>query len=107
MLNHHQYDPSNLLNALSQRLKLRNDVELSKSLHLSKALIALIREGRRPVSGAILIVMHEVSALTINELRALMGDRRGSCRMANGRLRQTIRQTSGVASSRPVEAPLS
>ncbi len=84
MLNHHQYDPAKLLNFLRQLLKLRNDAELSKSLNMSQALIALIRTGHRPVTGAILIVMHEVSQLTIAELRVLMGDRRRSCRMAVG-----------------------
>jgi hypothetical protein len=82
-MNHHQYDPGKLLSALGHLLKLRNDVELSKSLHMSTTLIALIRDGRQPVTGAILIMMHEASRITIAELRALMGDRRRSCRMAD------------------------
>lgn len=83
ILSHHLYDPDKLLSTLKQRLNLRNDTELSKALHISVALIVQIREGRRPVAGAILMVMHEASQLSIAELRALMGDRRRSCRMAS------------------------
>jgi len=82
-LNHHQYDPDKLLNALRQVLKCRNDAELSKALHMSEALIPQIRARQRPVTGAMLILMHEASGLSIVELRALMDDRRRSCRMAD------------------------
>lgn len=82
MASQHQYDPDNLLRALKQRLNVHSDAALSKALHISEVLIVQIREGRRPVAGAILLLMRDASQLSIAELRALMGDRRRSCRMA-------------------------
>jgi DNA-binding ferritin-like protein len=103
-LNHHQYDPGKLLDALRQALKCRNDAELSKSLHMSEALITQVRERHRPVTGAMLIMMHEASGLSIAELRALMDDRRRSCRMADG---SPYADTSVDTPGRPVDAQLS
>ncbi len=75
------YDPGRLLTALQDRLNLHSDTALSKALNISPVLIAQLRERRRPVAGALLIRMHEVSRLSVADLRGLMGDRRRTCRM--------------------------
>lgn len=80
-LNHAHYNPERLLESLKKRLNLTSDASLSKALHISRALIAQIRDGRRPVAGASLILMHEATQLGFDELRSLLGDRRRSWRM--------------------------
>ncbi len=77
------YDPDNLLNALLKKLELRNDAGLSRALEVEPPVISKIRHRRLPVGAAMLIRMHEVSHLSIRELRILMGDRREKFRMSS------------------------
>jgi hypothetical protein len=77
-----QYDPDNLLGSLIGRLKLKNDAALSRALEVSPPVISKIRHRRLPVTASLLIRMHEVSALSIKELRDLLGDRRNKFRIS-------------------------
>lgn len=70
------YDPHNLLDALIEKLNLKNDAALSRALEVKPPVISKIRNRRLPVGASMLIRMHEVSALSIKDLRELMGDRR-------------------------------
>jgi hypothetical protein len=74
------YDPGFLLDALIQKLHLKNDSELSDALEVPPPVIVKIRYRRLPVGAALLVRMHEVTALNIRELRDLMGDRRAKYR---------------------------
>ena len=56
---------------------------LSRALEVSPPVISKIRHRRLPVTASLLIRMHEVSALSITELRQLMGDRRSKFRMSD------------------------
>ncbi len=76
------YDPNRLLDCLLAKLELRNDAGLSRALEVEPPVISKIRHRRLPVGAAILIRMHEVSELSIKELRELMGDRRDKFRMS-------------------------
>ena len=76
------YDPDRLLEALIERLKLKNDAALSRALAVSPPVISKIRHRRLPVTGSLLIRMHEVTDLSIQELRQLMGDRRNKFRIS-------------------------
>jgi hypothetical protein len=76
------YDPDRLLEALIERLNLKNDAALSRALAVSPPVISKIRHRRLPVTGSLLIRMHEVTDLSIQELRQLMGDRRGKFRIS-------------------------
>lgn len=78
-----QYDPNNLLNALIQKLGLKNDAALSRKLEVAPPVISKIRHNRLPVGASLLIRMHEVSGLSIRELRRLMGDRRAKFRISD------------------------
>lgn len=75
------YNPAHLLDALQNQLNLQSDAALSRVLRISRDLILQMRDRRRPVAGALLIRMHEVSQLSVADLRELMGDRRRTCRM--------------------------
>ncbi|HEY4542858.1 MAG TPA: hypothetical protein VIG66_10860 [Noviherbaspirillum sp.] len=78
-----QYDPNNLLETLIERLNLKNDAALSRALEVAPPLISKIRHRRLPVGASLLIRMHEVSQLSIQDLRALMGDRRTKFRISD------------------------
>lgn len=77
------YDPDNLLACLIGRLKLKNDAALSRALEVSPPVISKIRHRRLPVTGSLLIRMHEVTDLSIGELRSLLGDRRNKFRISD------------------------
>jgi plasmid maintenance system antidote protein VapI len=76
------YDPDQLLASLIGKLKLKNDAALSRALEVSPPVISKIRHRRLPVTASVLIRMHEVSELSIKELRELMGDRRTKFRIS-------------------------
>ncbi|WP_324103358.1 hypothetical protein [Noviherbaspirillum sp.] len=77
------YDPNNLLDALIEKLNLKNDAALSRALEVAPPVISKIRHRRLPVGASLLIRMHEVSDLSIKELRILMGDRRDKFRISD------------------------
>lgn len=67
------YDPDRLLDALISMLKLKNDAALARALEVGAPVISKLRHHRLPVGASLLIRMHEVSDLTIGELRTLLG----------------------------------
>src|ERR1700710_875539 len=78
-----QYDPDGLLDALIEKLHLKNDAALSRALEVAPPVISKIRHRRLPVGASLLIRMHEVSELSIRDLRILMGDRREKYRISD------------------------
>ncbi|MRW89956.1 hypothetical protein GJ699_08170 [Duganella sp. FT80W] len=76
-----EYSPARLLDVLVARLRLKNDAALSRLLGVEAPTISKIRHKRLRVGAAMLLRMHEVSNLSIDELRALMGDRRARMRL--------------------------
>jgi plasmid maintenance system antidote protein VapI len=76
------YDPNHLLDAMLEKLKLKNDAALSRALEVAPPVISKIRHRRLPVGASILIRMHEVSDLSVAELRDLLGDRRQKYRLS-------------------------
>src|SRR3954468_21320837 len=77
-----KYEPDQLLASLIGKLNLKNDAALSRALEVSPPVISKIRHRRLPVTASLLIRMHEVSALSIKDLRALLGDRRNKFRIS-------------------------
>lgn len=77
------YDPNKLLDSLIECLKLKNDAALSRALEVAPPVISKIRHRRLPVGASLLIRMHEVSGLSIRDLRDLMGDRREKFRISD------------------------
>ncbi len=77
------YNPDNLLGTLITRLNLKNDAALSRALEVAPPVISKIRHRRLPVGASLLIRMHEISNLSISELRSLMGDRRNKFRISD------------------------
>lgn len=77
------YNPDHLLDNLIKKLKLKNDAALSRALEVAPPLISKIRHRRVPVGASLLIRMHEVSDMSVRELRDLMGDRRTKYRISD------------------------
>lgn len=71
-----EYDPNNLFNTLIKQLNLKNDAALAKLLDISPPVISKVRHRSIPVGATLLIRMHEISDVSIKDLRGLMGDRR-------------------------------
>ena len=70
------YAPERLLDALIARMGLKNDAALCRALEVAPPVISKIRHKRIPVGAWMLIRMHEVTGMSIHELRELMGDTR-------------------------------
>ncbi len=77
------YDPNRLLDVLIQKLGLKNDAALSRALEVRPPVISKIRHRTLPVGASLLIRMHEVTDMSIRELRELMGDRRRRMRISD------------------------
>lgn len=86
------YNPDNLLDVLINHLKVKNDAGLARALEVAPPMISKIRHRRFGISAGILIRMHEVSGLSIRELRDLMGDRRVKFRISAEQFKPSTRR---------------
>jgi hypothetical protein len=77
------YDPNNLLDTIIKLLHLKNDAALSHALEVGPPVVSKIRHRRLPVGASLLIRMHEISDISIKDLRGLMGDRREKFRVGD------------------------
>ena len=66
------YDPNRVLDAVISKLQLKNDAALSRALEVAPPVISKIRHNTLPIGATILLRMHEISDLSIRELRSLM-----------------------------------
>lgn len=87
------YDPNHLLDILIGKLQLKNDAALARALEVAPPVISKIRHHRLPVGASMLIRMHEVTGMSVRDLRDLMGDRRKKYRLsdAQGRPKEAMR----------------
>lgn len=76
------YNPAKLLDTLMARMHFKNDAALCRALEIAPPLISKIRHRHVPIGGPMLIRMHEISGMSIEELRACMGDRRSKFRIS-------------------------
>jgi plasmid maintenance system antidote protein VapI len=97
------YNPNHLLDVLIERLNLKNDAALCRALEVAPPVISKIRHRSLPVGASMLIRMHEVSQMSVRELRDLMGDRRTKYRLSNvqGKPKQAANQ---VGATNPASA---
>lgn len=77
------YDPNRLLDALLEKMNLKNDAALSRMLEVAPPVISKIRHRRLPIGASLLIRMHETTDMSIRDLRDLMGDRRMKYRLSD------------------------
>jgi hypothetical protein len=77
------YDPNAMLDTILVKMQLRNDAALSRLLEIQAPVISKIRHHRMPVSGALLVRIHEATGLSVRTLQDLMGDRRSKFRLSS------------------------
>lgn len=77
------YNPSRLLDVLLSKMQLRNDAALARMLEVPPPLISKIRHHRLPIGASLLMRMHELTGMSIRDLRDLMGDRRVKYRLSD------------------------
>ncbi len=70
------YDANLLFDTLIANLGLKNDAALARALEVAPPVISKVRRAKLAIGASLLIRMHEVSGLSIRDLRFLMGDRR-------------------------------
>jgi plasmid maintenance system antidote protein VapI len=75
------YNPNHLLDVLLSRMQLKNDTALARMLQVPPPMISEIRHGRLHIGAPLLIRMNGVTAISIDDLRNLMGDRRAHVRI--------------------------
>ncbi|HYD62841.1 MAG TPA: hypothetical protein VEC35_20980 [Noviherbaspirillum sp.] len=78
----HTYDPNLLFDTIMLRLGVHSDGALALHLKLARTVIRNIRSGHTPVSATIALMLQQATGMSLEELRALMGDRRASFRPA-------------------------
>ncbi len=70
------YSPDNFLNRLLWKMSLKNDAALARTLDVTPAVVSRIRNKKAPVSANLLLMIHDMTEITIPELRRMMGDSR-------------------------------
>lgn len=75
-----KYQPSRLFDAICKHRALKTDSELARLLGIGNAQICKVRHGVQPLSGQLLLRIHEVTGIDISQLKVLMGDRRSKQR---------------------------
>lgn len=80
------YNPGNLFDLLGRRYRTRTDVQLARLLGVGNPVICKIRKRVQPVSGSLLIRIHEITGISIRELKDAMGDRRSKQRASKNNL---------------------
>lgn len=96
------YDPNRLLDTLLEKMHLKNDAALSRALEVAPPVISKIRHRRLPVGASLLIRMHEVSEMSIRDLRDLMGDRRTKYRLSDVQGKPKSSEADGADQASPL-----
>lgn len=69
------YEPEKVLDFLINWLDARNDAGLSRMLEVAPPVVSKIRNRYTPLTDSMLIRMHEVSDVSIKDLKNMMGNR--------------------------------
>ncbi|RZT10196.1 hypothetical protein SAMN05216319_1351 [Duganella sp. CF402] len=77
------YDPGQLFDSTIAHLSLRNDRELCRQLQVAAPLLRKMRQRQLPISGVVLLRIHEITGISLLELRQWMGDRRRRFRLSS------------------------
>lgn len=84
-VNGESYNPSNLFDSLCRRYGAKTDVQLAILLGVGSPVICKMRRRVVPVSGSLLIRIHEITGISIHELKETMGDRRSKQRASKSK----------------------
>jgi len=73
ILQNPEYTPAKLLDWMHGVLHLKNDAALSRALKVAPPVISKIRRKALPVGDSMLVKMHDLTGLPIENLRKQMG----------------------------------
>lgn len=62
-----------LLDALIDKIGLKNDAALARALSVSPPVISKLRHATLPIGGTLLVAVHEASGMSIREMKELAG----------------------------------
>lgn len=99
-----QYMPSRLFDVICQTRGLKTDVELAALLGVGSAQICKVKHRVQPLSGQLLLRIHEVTGMEIGELKGLMGDRRAKHRLSRAKLANAVVLRAKPAGGRAVSS---
>ena len=84
--NNRTYNPAHLFDIIGEKFKIKTDVQMGMFLGIGNPSICKIRHRIQPISGSLLIRIHEITGLSIPELKDMMGDRRTKQRASKNKL---------------------
>jgi plasmid maintenance system antidote protein VapI len=67
------YRPDAVLDAVIEKMGLKNDAALARILEVAPPVVSKIRHHRVAIGAAMLIYLHEASGMSIKELKTLAG----------------------------------
>ena len=68
------YTPNHLLDTLMVKLQVKSDAGLARALGVPASTISKVRHRQMAVNSSLLLAAHEVTEISIRELRNLLGD---------------------------------
>jgi hypothetical protein len=75
------YDPNRLFDTLTHRLGVSGDKALSQKLNMARSVVTGIRQKRLPFGASLIMGIHDVTGISIHELKRILGDRRRKYRI--------------------------
>ncbi len=72
MPNKQTQHPAHFLDSLIATMKLKNDAALCRAINVKPPAISKIRHAMLPVTPSILLKIHDASAISIADLRAML-----------------------------------
>lgn len=73
LLSNPNYNPNRLLDEVLSRLRLKNDAALSRALGVPPPTLSKLRHHRLPVAAWLIIQIHDVTRMSIDDIRNLLG----------------------------------
>jgi len=68
------YTPNHMLDTLMVKLSVKSDAALARALGVPASTISKVRHRQMAVNSSLLLAAHEVTEMSIRELRNLLGD---------------------------------
>lgn len=75
LLSHPSYNPNRLLDRVLTLLSLKNDAALARVLGVAPPVLSKVRHHRLPLPAGLMIQIHDVTRLSLDEIRCLLGVR--------------------------------
>lgn len=73
MSNEFEYNANGLMDAVTEKNKLKNDAALARFLGVAHPVISKVRHNRLPVGATMILKCHEIGGIAIPAIRAFVG----------------------------------